>query len=289
MACYLQALTRNMMVTDGNLADPPFWLSEGLTQLMMKSRHEEYGKIARYYQKLRGLPALEQVQNWEGFSDGFLESRWRQTFAYWLVKFATREMASRQALTLWLQSGNYAQDHSFLAANSRNENWWTDSVSDAPNFARHYDWDETLTLFEQHKQIKVTLKPTKSGEEGRQERLFIGDLPEPRRLATIVPVREKIDALAEFQLRAHPAWMKIIEYYRLTLELWLTGDQEEFKKCIEASGEQERKVSAYMTLVADYMDWVTVNVVVDLNSGKVPSHAKIARGLIRETADSEGK
>jgi hypothetical protein len=287
MACYLQALvwSQNVVVKDGSLEEPPFWLREGLTQLMMKSRHETYAKIVSNYQKTRRLPALEQVQGWDEFTDDFLESRWRQAFAYWLVRLATVEIASKQALVLWLSSGNYTQDRSFLAPNPRNESWWNESIGDPPQPFKSYDWSKTVALLNQYKQINATLKAAKPGEDEKTRAFAIKDLPEPGLLKSVNPVRARIDDLSKLQLKAHPAWTKIIEFYRLSLELWMKGDQPEFKKCVAAIEKQENDVNQYMSMVGDYMDWVTVNMPVDLKSGKTPSNSKIARQLIHEDAN----
>jgi hypothetical protein len=290
MACYLQALvwSSNMTPRDGGLTEPPFWLREGLTQQMMKSRHEMFLKIARNYRQRQRLPALEQVQGWREFADDFLSARWQQTFSYWLLRLATKEAASRQALALWLSSGNYAQERSFLAPDARNQSWWDESlsVSDEPsrNLVESYDWDQTVALLNQCRHLSVVLKPERSGEAAQPLVLALKDLPPPARLQSTAPVRKAIETLANLQLKAHPAWAKIIEFYRLTLELWQSGNQVEFKKCFAAIEVQERDVYQYMTLVGDYMEWVTANTPVDWRGGRLTSSAKVTREVMSEGA-----
>ncbi|MDR0532917.1 MAG: hypothetical protein LBH01_03090 [Verrucomicrobiales bacterium] len=287
MACYLQALvwSRNVVVKDGSLSEPPFWLSEGLTQLMMKSRHDTYAKIVANYQKLQRLPSLEKVQEWSGFSDDFLESRWQQAFAYWLVRLATAEAASKQALVLWLSSGNYAQDHSFLDPNPQNESWWESSISTPLQSFKYYGWDKTVELLNQLKQIDVVLKASKPGESDQPKTVTIRDLPSPKLLKSVEPVHTRIDQLGDLQLKGHPAWSKIIEFYRLSLQLWLSDNQVEYKKCIANTEKQETDVNKYMSMVGDYMDWVTVNMPVNLKSGMTRSNSKAAQEIIHEDAN----
>ncbi|MDR1304039.1 MAG: hypothetical protein LBK76_02335 [Verrucomicrobiales bacterium] len=285
MACYLQALvwSQHMTVKDGGLVEPPFWLREGLTQLMMKSRHATYAKIARHYRQLRRLPTLAQVQAWNGFTDDVLESHWRQALVYWLVRAGTVETAAKQALVLWLSSGDYAQDRSFLDPAPRNESWWQTSADPAPG--KTGDWEQTVALLEQYKQISVALRPAAPGKTAAAKVFAIRDLPAPGQLAAVEPVRARIGALSDLQLQAHPAWMKIIEFYRLCLEVWLTGRQAEFLACVAATEQQEREVWQYMSLVGDYMDWVTVNTPVDFSRGPVTSVTGLARKLLRDESD----
>ena len=286
MACFLQALvwSENVVVEDGKLAEPPFWLREGLTQLMMKSRHETYLKIVQNYRKLERLPSLAEVQNWDTISEDFLQARWQQAFVYWLVRFGTAETVSKQALVLWLSSGNYATDRSFLNPDARNESWWTENVAQPPQPFKYYDWNQTVAKLRELSQVTLTVRPLPPEKKETTQSISITALPNPKRVKSLLPVKERIRDLANLQLWAHPAWSQIINLYSVSLEQWLAANTKVYEQCVAAIKQREEASTRYMSMVGDYMDWVIVNTPVSFNDLPVSSHSRITRELLQEEA-----
>ncbi len=284
MACYLQALvwSENVVVRDGSLVEPPFWLREGLTQLMIKARHETYGKIVENYRQRQRPPALQEVQEWDGFTDDALQSLWRQAFAYWLVKNGAAERAAKQALVLWLSSGNYSRDRSFLDPTPENESWWRNRLVAPTPALRNYDWDQTVAELDRCLQLELTLKTPSPDSPWRDAKLEAGKLPPLSAVKSAGPVRERVGELTDLQTKAHPAWMPSVELYRSALSKWLTGDQASYQALLAAAEKQRTQTVGYMSLVDDYVDWVMVNIPVNLPGGGIPSNARIIREWLNE-------
>ncbi len=276
MICYLQSLELQgkLPADPQTVPDPPLWLSEGLTQLALKSREETFDAIVRRYQRLDRMPPLKTVQGWRELSDNSLEARWQQAFAYGLVRSLTTAAADKQTLVLWLTSDARNSSKPFLDPNQRNEAWWKESDGTAKRSFWFYDWDTTVAALTEALQVGLTAK-----DEKESRILSISNLPEPSQVVSTEPLSRKLEELTLLETRAHAAWVPVIEMYRAAVAAWLQPDLRSYRKAIARADAMEKGIGGYMRQVRDYLDYVMVNYPVDTGESEYADYREMIVSL----------
>ena len=277
MICYLQHLEfQNGIPADTDVVpDPPFWLSEGLTQIAFKSREDTYAEIVRRYQRLERMPELKTVQEWRQPDDHSIKACWQQAFSVALVRLTTGQPAEKQALALWLGSGTtLSKSGLYLEPSQRNEAWWRVSATLPKQSFTLYDWDKTVASLNEVLQVGLTAR----GEsEGRV--LSLADLPDPARVISTEPLNSKVAELALLRQCAHPMWVPVIEMYRIALMAWLKPDMRAYTAAAARAVALEKGMGVYMEQVRDYLDYVTVNYPVDTRESSYVSYREMMQSL----------
>ena len=276
MTCYLQSLGFQNGIPEKMrvLPEPPLWISEGLTQMMMKSRHDTYFDIVRRYRRLERLPELKTVQGWTELSGNSMEARWQQAFCYWLLKQAVQQPAEKRTLVLWLSAGERAPSAMYLEANRRTEGWWQESAVAPSRSFSFYDWDTTLASLAEVLQVGLTAKG-----ETESRVLSLAKLPDPTLVISTSPVRAKLDDLALLEVRAHVIWAPVIALYRAATTAWLESDIKTYQSRVDRTLVMEREISEYMKRVRDYLDYATVNYPADNGLSEYASYRDMVHSL----------
>jgi hypothetical protein len=104
--CLLQSqmLDDKTSLPESSFPDPPFWLSEGLTQILMESRRQDFAAAVWRFSLAKKIPPLDAVQKWTDLSEDGIRRSWQQTFVFWLATQATRTVADKKTLQGYLST-----------------------------------------------------------------------------------------------------------------------------------------------------------------------------------------
>ena len=275
MICYLQYLELKTGIpsTLYALPDPPFWLSEGLTQIALKSRVETCADIVRRYQRLERMPELKTVQEWKQASDHTIEAFWQQSFALALVRLTTVQAAEKQAVVLWLTSGA-ALSGLYVEPTQRNEAWWRVSAATPRRSFTYYDWDKTVASLNEVLQVGLTARG-----EHESRVLSIADLPDSSQVVSTAPLNSKVEELTLLRQSVHVMWVPVVELYRMAVVAWLQSDKRTYADAVGKAALIEKSMGRYMEQVRDYLDYVTVNYPVDKPESSYLSYRDMLESL----------
>jgi hypothetical protein len=276
--CLLQSriLPESGVLSDSNLPEPPIWLSEGLTQILMESRRDDFASAVWRFSLAQKVPSLEAIQDWTELSEDGIHRSWQQTFAFWLVTQATRTTADKSTLQLYLSTFLKEPGKRYWSAEGFNEDWWQRSTSeklkqDLPG----YDWEQSVARLRETTSISVKYKD----DEG--ERLIsITELPKSvKSLENLKPIDETRQKLTELGLRCHPLIKPVVAYYRNALEAWADGNIDLYAKNLRAARDQQKETTLLREQANDFLDWFTVNYAIDVDHSDYRNYAQLVEEL----------
>jgi hypothetical protein len=285
--CQLQALVlarSNGAKLPAEVADPPLWLIEGMTQMLLPTRWDDWAKVVERYSRTEKLPTLRAVQEWDFLGADKLERLYRSAFCHRLLQEATATEAERQALAVWLKSLTFDPEAGpafYWAANSRQEAWWKERTARTlkPSIPVH-TWDESATRLREALHFNVKMKG-----ETAPRLVSLATMPErPEDLQDLQAVQEALNRLLQAESQAHPVWRPILAQYRAALVFWITGKTAAYQQAVAKAGRMQEQAGKFMEQVGDYLDWVTVNYPMGQNEGSYSTYSELVRRLEQEQA-----
>jgi hypothetical protein len=273
----------------GELADPPFWVMEGMTQMLSPARGEAWGKIVERYSRTDKRPSLQAVQAWEELGDDSLERIYRSVFCHRLLVEATASEAERRALAAWLKSlplDKHSGPFLYWAGNSTQESWWrmqTGRPIKQP--LPLYTWEESATRLREAMHFSLKMKG-----QAEASLVTLSSMPEkPEDVEDLQPVRDAAVRLLQAETQAHPVWRPILLKYRSALELWLGGKRGAYQEAVAEAARMQERAGQFMEDVRDYLDWVTVNYPTDQPDASYGTYSALVRLLEQEKPDLPAK
>jgi hypothetical protein len=239
----------------------PFWLTEGLHQLVFDAGDRQWEKVVGRAVAQKRAPSLADIQDWHGLREETLQRLWQQAFAYYLVSSVTEPGPARERFHSWLTSSQTHDNNPLLNLSPLmpTEIEWRSRLSHAAERSRNlvYSWDETSRLFADSQTL--LLRDPDSGEELLAR---LNQLASHRhRPGLAQAVADKIEELINLELRAHFLWRPIIAHYRLGLANLHNGKAKPevtYESRIAEADAEIQALNQAHSLLTDYLNWFAV-------------------------------
>lgn len=274
-----QTLAKSDSFKGNLLPEPPLWLSEGLTQLLMNQRREDLAAVVWRYHLANKLPSLVTIQTWSELSELGLRRNWQQAFSFWLVYQSTKTTVDRKTLLNYLKELYEEPDKLYWVDTASNKDWWQRSTSQAlKKPIPQYDWDQSSSRLREATFFNVTYVGDKD------ERIIsIIELPmKVQDLKSLEPLIESLKKLSTLQNIGHPLIAPIAENYARALTAWLAGDIDGYSNGLKNGRNQQIKSIELRQEANDFLDWFTVNYALDVNTPDYRNYAELAESLEAE-------
>jgi len=261
----------------------PVWLVEGLRERLNDDPEHNREAIVRRAVQGQTAPTLEQITGWHEVSDDRLLGLWQRAFCYYLVDSLVQTDAKRDDFQQWL-AGLSSPGPSAAQLHFPTEADWQREIADSTSRGNAivYSWAET----ESQLSANETITYAASKDAKVQSCTLDAVATLPRDKIVLEAVQERIFALTQMELRAHPSWHAILELYRSALSAFVNGDDPDKVKSLLEQAHHLRNVQAdYHQKLLDYVNWFEVTK--DFEDG--PSHFEIyfttAKEMERVEAD----
>lgn len=274
-----QILAKSDHLKGDTLPEPPLWLSEGLTQLLLNQRREDLAAVVWRYHLANKIPSLDTIQTWPELSELSLRRSWQQAFSFWLVIQSTKTTSDRKTMLNYLAELYEKPDKLYWIETPVNIDWWQRSTSLAlKKPIPQYDWDQSSGRLREATFFNVTYVGDKD------ERIIsIIELPKSvQSLKSLDPIKESIKNLSRLQSIGHPLIAPVAESYAQALAAWLAGDIDGYSSGLKKGRNQQLKSIELRQEANDFLDWFTVNYALDINTPDYRNYAELAESLEAE-------
>lgn len=262
-AVYAQAVAWDgaLPEVEQELARPPYWLIEGLAARLVDARKEDWAAVMARLHRTGTLPALSEVQSWEGPGYTAWDEHLRRAVCYWLGRLVARTPVESRTLRLWLQATR-TQPGARYWDKAEAEAWWQQSALEkVPAELPVLSWEQTAARLREALHFPARVK-------GERESCIISlmDLPDsPDVFAEQRPWESAVSRLAQLRIQSHWLWNYVIDRYDAALRAWLGGRLPEYRQRLAEARILEERMNEVMTGSSDLLDWVTVNFPVRVN------------------------
>ncbi|MEM9444790.1 MAG: hypothetical protein AAGA18_05495 [Verrucomicrobiota bacterium] len=237
--------------------EPPYWLVEGLVFGVLGKEVDLYQKVITRFDARNNIPTLEEIQNWDGHTNHYLEKQMQRVFCRRLVMAATSNEPERKAIRQWIKKSMNKKGSRYWVQSSINNQWWKGALrKPEPKAVPIMTWEETASQLSGLMDFSVFM------EEESKSRLFsIKELPEDaspefRRKKEFEKILKELKFL---QSRGAYSWIRIIESYYFALKAWLINKHKDYLECIAWAEKLETNLAQYQARMNDLMDWAEVN------------------------------
>lgn len=237
------------------IAQPPFWLVEGMALRHTEARRDQWAEIVSRLHRMGKLPRLAEIEQWDGPGDHPLETHLRQAVCYWLVRQALQTPVDSRTLRLWLQNRRLDPERRYWNS-SEEELWWRQVAGQRlPGELPLLSWEQTAARLRESLHFPARLKGEK---ESRLISLL--DLPaRPSDLEGERPWAEIGARLTQTRAQAHWLWVFVIDKYEQALAAWVLGRTADYQRLVAEALIIQGRMDATLRGAGDLLDWVTVN------------------------------
>jgi hypothetical protein len=282
--CILQAqILRDATELSGDeLPEPPLWLSEGLTQVLMENKRDDFADVVWRFYLAKKVPSLATVQRWTELSELGMRRSWQQAFSFWLVTQSIKSAADQKTIQVYLGSLLKDPEKLYWSDESAGQGWWLASTSQAlKQRIPSYDWDQSSSRLREATFLTVTYK-------GQMDvhLISITELPaSPAFLQVVTPVHESISQLSNLEMLGHPMIASVAKHYRAALEAWLGGNITAYAQGLRAARDQQVESTLLHEQANDFLDWFTVNYELDVDTPEYRNYAKVVEEIEDRNAE----
>jgi hypothetical protein len=248
----------NTQTFDGHttLTIVPTWLVEGLSQWLNDDPEHNRESIVRKAVEEQRAPTLIEIASWSQISKDRLMGLWQGSFCYYLVDSLIAPGPKRDDFQQWLTT-LAGPNPSSAQRLFPTEMGWQRELVEATQRSRDivYSWDETQNELTK---LEVVTLPVKKASDPKFCTLdTVLSVPYDDKMAAIL--QQKLIDLTELELRAHPSWHPILEFYRsgLSTLIHLKNPGEAQKLISQAHNLRAAEVANRQKLV-DYVNWFEV-------------------------------
>lgn len=236
------------------MSDPPVWLTEGITQSILKENQDLFRKITHHYLALDRAPMLPDIEKWKDLGGDRLMKLWRQAFCGRLLEAAVASEDDRKAVLLWLR--HHAAEGAAYWSNPELSNvWWKDRLAEEPKLSTPIlDFQSSAQALER----ALTFKARKVGEEVRSV-YQVRDLPPNPAVLARDDVDDAVLNLAQSQGMISPLFTDTMTYYNQAFSFWRSGEYPKYQNAIRLASHTHADVLEFMKRVGQRMDWFEVN------------------------------
>ena len=234
----------------------PFWLAEGLREWLNDDPEHNRESIVRRAVQNQSAPTLAEVTGWHELSDDRLLGLWQRAFCYYLVDSLVRDSSKRDDFQQWLAGFSMANP-SQAQYHFPTEAAWQRELVDATSRSRDivYTWAETSS--ELSNAETITFADSKDAKVQTCTLDTVDTLP--RNKVVLEALQERIFLLTELELRAHPSWHSILEFYRSALTTLVNdNDPDKAKRILQEAHRQRVAEMANHQKLLDYVNWFEV-------------------------------
>jgi|GEM_PF-2707007 len=237
------------------IARPPYWLAEGLAARLVDARKEDWVEVMGRLHRTGTLPALAEVQSWDGPGSTSWDGHLRRAVCYWLVRQVARTPVESRTLRLWLQASR-TQAGARYWDKAEAEGWWRQSALEkVPAEVPVLGWEQTAARLREALHFPARLKG-----EGESRIISLMDLPDsPAVFAEARPWESSTGQLAQLRAQSHWLWIYVIDRFDAALGAWLSGRMPEYRRRLAEALILQERMNGVMTGSSDLLDWVTVN------------------------------
>lgn len=283
MRVYLQAMALSVegLRAGDHLADPPLWLSEGLTQSMFPDRHRLFMQVVARGGQLRTTPDLGAVQNWLELDVNRLHAFRQQAYCLLLARAVTGPRGQLARLVPWMREHGLSGEEPFWKDGEAERQWWRGLTGGVRETRLPVlTWEESAARLAG---LMVFSMPLAEG--GGEVLVRLDDLPDARTLQkknvkknaaprggvtterTVYEwtpeqkqrIQEHLGRLGQLQMQAHAILSQPLQAYQQALVDWSQGKAEPAAKTGEGARNFHRAAAAHMERAAVLLDWVEVN------------------------------
>lgn len=266
-----------------NLAVVPLWLIEGLNEWVRDDPGRDREEIVRRAATLHRAPSLSEVTGWADISPDRLLGLYQRAFCYYLLSSLIHGEAKRADFQQWLAtfSGGNPAPANFLFPDEAN---WQRELLEAPARSHEllYTWEESSTALADEEAIAI---PAKKPEDARLGTLDTV-LAFPRSEDFTAALEKKIFDLTALELRVHPSWRPVVEFYRFGLSSVLANRPQEAEKYLRQAQQRRRAEAGYHQKLIDYVNWFEVTKNYAGNVSRFESYFSTARAMERAQGDT---
>lgn len=243
----------------GDLPRIPFWIIDGVAQVLTPAEHREDLKGVVYAMQKRGrVPSIAAIQKATGPSDSGIERIYQRAFHYWLVQELTRAPEYHKALLSWLSELWVMQEENpVLWPDPRTvQHWWAETVRRSTSVPKESNWDlaETKTILDK------ALPSELNDVEGNRKKFAFDEVTAARRDAVFfLEMRRKEDVLTTLAQRGDILFRPVVAAYMGAVHALLQRlPDEEFKERERLAAAERLRLETIRNEVTDYMNWFEV-------------------------------
>jgi len=261
----------------------PFWLVEGLRELLNEDPDHDRESIVKRAVQNQMAPTLDEVTGWHELSDDRLLGLWQRAFCYYLVDSITQPGPPRDDFQQWL-SGFSGAGPTSGQLHFPTEEAWQRELADASarSGTRVYSWDKTLAELTADQTITFL-----SGKEPKVQTCSIYDVTTlPHTIPMFEAIQERIYILTELEIRSHPSWNPVIDLDRSALTMLIKDNQvDQAQKLLQEAHQEFMAESTNHQKLLDYMNWYEVTKDYSSNTTHFGSYFSTAKEMERVQAD----
>lgn len=243
----------------GELPRVPFWIIDGVAQVLTPEEYREDLKGVVYAMQRRGrVPSIESIQEADGPSASRMERIYQSAFHYWLIQELTRSREYRQALLSWLgELWCMTEERPMLWPDARTvQRWWTETVARSTSVPKESNWD-----LEQTKSILAETLPSELNDAKGKKRRF--DFPEvtgaARDAVFYLEMRRKSEVLTALAQRGDILFRGVAMAYLGAVQALMEQlPDDEFRRRERAAAAERGRLEATRNDVRDYLNWFEV-------------------------------
>jgi hypothetical protein len=269
--------------TNTHLDVVPFWLVEGVREWLNDDPEHNRESIVRRAVQNQAAPTLAEITGWHELSDDRLLGLWQRAFCYYLFDSLVRENSRREDFQQWLD-GFSEPNPATAQFHFPTEQGWQRELVDATSRSRDivYTWAETESELANAETITYA-----DSKKGNVQSCTLDTVDTLTRSKIVdEALQERIFLLTALELRAHPSWHSILEYYRSALSAVVNeNDPAKAKKLLEKAHLQRIAEEDNHQKMLDYVNWFEVTKDYDDNSSPFQSYFTTARGMEQIEAD----
>lgn len=243
----------------GDLPRVPFWIIDGVAQILTPAEYREDLKGVVYAMQKRGrVPSIASIQATKGPSGSGLERIYQRAFHYWLMQELTRSPEYHKALLSWLAELWCMRDENpVLWPDPRTvQRWWTETVNRSTAVPKDANWDlaDTKALLDK------TLPSELNDAAGQKKEFSFPDVTAARRDAVFfLEMRRKEDVLITLAQRGDILFRSVAAAYLAAVHALIERmPDEEFTKRERVAAAERARFDAIKNEVSDYLNWFAV-------------------------------
>jgi len=234
----------------------PFWLVEGLRELVNDDPEHNRERIVRRAVQNQSSPTLAEVASWNELSDDRLLGLWQRAFCFYLVDSITQKGARRDDFQQWL-AGFTSPNPPPSQYHFPTETDWQRELVDATDrsHAIVYTWAETLSQLTADQTITFA-----TSKDAKVQTCTLDDITkQPHTAPMFEALQERVYVLTELELRAHPSWSPIIELYCSAITALIKDNKVDFANQLLQTAHQKQlaEIDHHQKLL-DYANWFEV-------------------------------
>ncbi|MCC6354803.1 MAG: hypothetical protein IT577_13015 [Verrucomicrobiae bacterium] len=243
----------------GELPRVPFWIIDGVAQVLTPAEFREDLKGVVYAMRQRGrVPSIDSIQSARGPSESRLERIYQSAFNYWLIQELTRSQEYRKALLSWLgELWCMEEENPVLWADARTvQRWWAETVARSTAVPKEANWN-----LEESKAILAGALPSELNDpKGKRRRFEFGEVVGAARDALFfLEMRRKEETLMALVQRGDILFRPVsLAYLGAVRALLEKLPDAEFARRAGVAAAERARLEATRNEVGGYLDWFEV-------------------------------